>query len=619
LFEAFVQILLTIDDQPLVLFIDDLHWVDQATLDWLVYLSDRLQQHRLLLVGTYRPDEASPRLSRVTAGWGRLGILHRLPLQRLTLTESTELVTALGRSGDEAEPLHTRSAGNPYFLTELSQAEVEGTPPGLTELIRTRLSHLPDDARQILQAAAVLQDDFDLNTLRQTSGRGEEETLNALDVLLEAAVLIERNGGYEFAHPLVASVVRDDLSLARRSFLHRRAAEALELVHANQLDALAGKLSAHYGQAGRPVLAADYAERAAKRSLELGAYAEAVASYRRAVQLEDTPLRRLGLGQALIALDDVETGREELKAAGAFFEREQKPTEAGRAYLELALSYLPAGSGDEVLKWANKAVSSSETPPDPAMHARLHHLLAAGGLLAGEPLAQAEAHLLEAIELAEANDLPQLASIGRFELGNVLAQRGRLRQAIESFDAALVLAGDSLIQRILSHNNLAYHLMLAGDLTEALDQINTALALADEHALLGGRQYLYSTRGEIALAFGELDGAEAWLEKALTEARRNGNLPHAAGIKANFGLVARDRGDLDEALLLLEEARGAVATLSSAFLQIKIDLWLAELYLVRGERAAAGQALDRAQTRLSGSEMLGLQAWANRVQVRLEG
>jgi tetratricopeptide (TPR) repeat protein len=319
-------------------------------------------------------------------------------------------------------------------------------------------------------------------------------------------------------------------------------------------------------------------------------------------------------------LGEQNAAREELQRAGAGFEQEHNLAGAGRAYLELATSYLASGQGQQVLEWANKAVTVLGSPPNPALHASVHHLLAAGGSLAGRPLAEGEAHLLEAIQLATANNLPELAGAGRFELGNLQAQRGDLQQAIESFATALATAqaGNDLFRRVLAHNNLAYHAMLAGQLTLAEENIETALALAEKHALFAPRQYLYSTRGEIALVQGAVDQAKQWFEQALIEASRNNNHLQAANIRANLGLAARERGDLDEALLLLEEARAAAGRLTGPHLQIQIDLWLAELFLQREEQTAARQALERAQIRLMGGERRGLQAWANRLKARLD-
>jgi DNA-binding SARP family transcriptional activator len=616
LFEAFTQTLRALKGRPLILFIDDLHWADHTTLDWLVYLVDRMPNEPLLLVSAYRPTDTTAQLNHLVVGWGEEGIVRRLPLGGLTLEEAITLVEALGGDVALAGQLHARSAGNPYFLIELSRAAPGSTPPRLAELVGTRLSQLPGTTRQVLQAAAVLEADFDFNTLRRTSGRGEEETLDALDALLDAVVLVEREGYYEFAHPLVASIVRDDLSIARRSFLHRRAAEALEATYAGRLALIAGQLATHYAQAGHPAKSAHYAELAAEHALELSAPAEAVAFYRQAFSLEPTLARQMGLGHALYIQGDLEGARDTFCEALAEFESQGDRPGVVQACLALAETYLPSGQGERVIQWAERALPSVDAKRYPEACARVHYLLGAGSLISGRSLVEAEAHLLKAIDLATENDLPEIAARGRLELGNLLAQRGDLTQALGAFEETIMLAraARERLLEILGHNNLAYHAQLAGDLATAHEHIQTALALAEARSFFLPLQYLYSTRGEIALAEGLPDEAEVWFKRALAEAEKYGNQLQAANIRANLGLVARARGDLEQALDLLETAQSAVAATSATHLQTQIDLWLAELHLQRGERAAAEESLTQAEARLAGGERQGLQAWAQQVR-----
>jgi DNA-binding SARP family transcriptional activator/tetratricopeptide (TPR) repeat protein len=616
--EAITQCLLTLESRPLILFVDDLHWADRATLDWLDYLARRLGDLRpLLLVATYRPEDAPPALTQLLAGWGRDGLTRRIPLARLTDEESAALIVSLVSDPALRDSLLNRvraqSAGNPYFLIELCRSASEDVPSALTELVRARLGRLPDPARQVLQAAAVLEPDFDFATLRRTSGRDEEETLDALDTLLNAAVVVERGGRYAFAHPLVAEVVRDGLSSARRVFLHRRAAESLEAAYAGRLPQIAGRLAAYYASADEARQAATYAVMAAERALNLAAYTEAAEFYRQAVTFEPTPERRLGLGRALYQKGDLTEARVALETALREFEAQGDREGAAEACITMYDTHLRAGHFEEVVNWAERGLPYIDPETHPRASAFAEHLIGAAMLHANRSLAEAEKHLREGARLALENHVPEVAARSRFGLGSLLAQRGDLAGALQMYREAIELAqaaGDQF-HEVLGHNNAAYHALLLGDLASAREHIGTALALAEARALPVLRQWLYSTRGEVALAEMHWDAAEEWFKRGLVEAEKHDNPEMAANYRANLGLVARGRGHLDRALELLNAARTAAPT---PHLQTQIDLWLAELHLQRGEGATAAEALSRAERQLRGSEHGRLQAWAVRLR-----
>ncbi|MBV7336664.1 tetratricopeptide repeat protein [Chloroflexi bacterium TSY] len=590
------------------------------TYNVMGYTSSSTTSSLCKLPSSNRPSDASAQLMHQLVSWERESVVRRLPLAHLTFEESSDLVVALGGNATLAEQLHAKSAGNPYFLIELNRAAPAGTSPVLTELVRERVDRLPAAARQVLQAAAVMGTGIDFTTLRRISGRSEEETLNALDALLEADMLIEGEPGYEFAHPLVATVMGDDLSVARRSFLHRRAAEVLESIHAGHLSPIAGRLAAHYVQAGRPAQAAHYTEQAAEQAANLGASTEAVALYRQAILLEPTPTRNMGLGWALFAQGDLDSAREAYHQAAAEFESEGNGLGAARIYVTLAGSYMASGQGDQVIHWAEQALLHPDIQSDPEAIIEAHLMFCSGNLLTKHPLAEAEAHLTQATQLATEHDLSEIAARSQFALGTMLAERGDLTGALQAFDQSIALAHaiGNYNHEVLGHNNLAYHALLADDLVTARKHIERGLTLAEDYSLFLPGQYLYSTRGEIALAEGALGEAEVWFKRGLSEAEQYGNLVQAANIRANLGLVARVRDDLDKALSSLTEAYQAVIDLTAPHLQTKIDLWLAELYLQRGEQTAFEEALTRAEDRLEDGERKGLLAWARRIQAGLD-
>lgn len=631
-FEAFVQVLLALEVRPLIVFIDDVHWADRTTLDWLAYLVHRLREQALLLVLAYRPEDASPVLVHQAAAWGREGVAHRLPLARLTSEESAALIAALHVAPAQTHTLQDQSAGNPYFLVELSRAAAgefdAPVPPVLADLVRARLERLPGSARQVLQAAAILEPDFDLFTLRRTSGRSEEETLDALDALLAAGVFAERGRDYAFTHPLVAAVVREGLSGARCAFLHRRAAEVLESAHAGRLAPLASRLATHAAYAGDLNKAAGFADLAAQHALSLAAPAEAAGFYRQALALVPTLARRLGLGNALYRMDDLAGARAAYESTLAEAEVVGDRRSAARASLGMADTYLPAGRPDLVVRWAAHGLDFLDATADPAAHAHAHFLFGAGRLRAGGPaLVEAERHLAEAAHLAQTHGLKDVATVSRFELGNLLAERGNLAGAIAIYEevAALAQAVGDVNQQVLAQNNAAYHALLASDLPAAHRHIAVALAVADDSGLRVARQYLFSTRGEIALAEGQWDIAEIWFRRSLAEAESYDNPEQIAKCRANLALVARGRGAfladpgpaLDSALILLDEAAALAAPLTARFMQTQIDLWLTEVYLARGERAAAAEALARGEARLAGGQYERLVNWAATLRSQL--
>jgi ABC-type oligopeptide transport system substrate-binding subunit/DNA-binding SARP family transcriptional activator len=320
LFEALSQILLSLirENQALILWLEDLHWADSTTLEWLAYFGGKIRQKRVLILGTYRSDDIR-KLTNLRQSLSRQNILVDLSLSGLTRSDVHEIAGHLEIPTSEndqiIEQLWRVTAGNPFFLTEVLKDLVEKRltqnlipapdqlpiPGTVQAAIESRLDHLSPTALQVLQASAVLGISFEFPLLYHTAGRSELETVEALDELAWRKLLATVDQDYRFRHELIQAVVYQKMGAWRRRILHRRAAEWLEV---EQLDSL-NALGFHYERAGdeHTQKAITYLLRAGDRARQFYGYKEAIDLYERALAL----LKQQG--------DNAEFGRVTMKIA----------------------------------------------------------------------------------------------------------------------------------------------------------------------------------------------------------------------------------------------------------------------------------------------------------------
>jgi DNA-binding SARP family transcriptional activator len=299
LFDAITRLLrATSERRPLVVVLDDLQWADSDSLRVLDYLTNELDGGRVMLVATYRDEDAAPGTSLVAA----LGALARRPgsvrmalpgLGSHDVAELADVVSGVGLEPAAVALLVERTNGNPFFLQELLRLlrsegrltadEIVGldVPAGVRDVVRRRVDRLPEDSQAVLRVAAVVGREFTVDELAVACRLDAEEVLDALDPPLVTALVEEagpRGDRFRFAHALVGETLADDLSVTRRRRLHARIAEAIEEVHARDLRAQCSRLAHHHAQAaplGHAAAATRYAVMAARQAHEQAAFDEA--------------------------------------------------------------------------------------------------------------------------------------------------------------------------------------------------------------------------------------------------------------------------------------------------------------------------------------------------------
>jgi DNA-binding SARP family transcriptional activator len=302
LFEALCQITLGLaaGPRPLIMCLDDLHWFDGATLDWLAYLGRHLQDTRLLILGTYRHEEASA-VDRLRHSLTRLGALTELRLAGLDTLAVRELLHHLiGPVRDSevlADRLQQSTGGNPFFLLEILRSLAEAgrlagdpadlgefpLPDSVREAVEARLQRLSPQARQVLEAGAILGETFSFDLVHRTAGRREMETMDSLDELVARQLLVEKPAGYRYQHALTRQAVEAALSPVRAQLLHRRAGRALEELDPQAVAALA----LHFDAGGRVRKALHYHNLATQRAEDLSAWEEVEKHQSRMLELLD--------------------------------------------------------------------------------------------------------------------------------------------------------------------------------------------------------------------------------------------------------------------------------------------------------------------------------------------
>ena len=293
-FAALRRLLLAKASRPLLVVIEDAHWIDRTSEEFLTELVDELPSVPALLLTTYRPGYNPP--------WLGKSYVTQIALRPLSRDAGEPIVAAiLGDAGDATERIVDRGEGNPFFLEELARAARQETESGsddsipitVQDVLAARIDGLDARDKNAVRVASVLGREFSLDLI-ESVWDGDGPLLPALDELKRREFLREQHGGPErtfvFTHALTREVAYDGLLDERRLSLHARAGAAVERSHADRLHEKYELLAFHYSQSSERERAADYLELANRKAAGQHAMEEALGYFYEALAiLEELP------------------------------------------------------------------------------------------------------------------------------------------------------------------------------------------------------------------------------------------------------------------------------------------------------------------------------------------
>jgi DNA-binding winged helix-turn-helix (wHTH) protein/tetratricopeptide (TPR) repeat protein len=597
---------------PLILFFEDLHWSDYATLDLLALLARRRTPAHLLVLGTYRPVEAIVRhhpLRTVAQELQRHGYATELPLALLSAEAVAAYLAARFPQQRFSTPLgpwlHQRTDGHPLFLVTLVQVLVERgvlhsqhgcwtlqgkiedmaveVPESLRQLLEQHLTRLPLEAQRVLEVASVAGVEFvaagvaaglaaDTTTVEEHC-----EALVERQLLHPVGVTTWPDGtvtaGYAFVHALYQQAVYERLGAGRRARLHQRLGGCLEAAYGAQAGEIAAELAEHFVRGHDTRRAVHYLRQAGDNALARSASRAAVACYEQALDaLAQLPESRDTRTQAIdlrLALRTVLWTMGELKRLFTTLQEAERLAEA---------------LGDSHrLGWVSAYL--------------LAHFAQVGdperALAAGQ----------RALALATALGEHGLTVVAQHYLGGVYRSLGDYRRAVECFQTNVACLDGEIGQEHLGLPGLATvfarsHLVIAlaecGAFAEGRAPAEEGVQMAEAAQHPYSQVMAWWAVGFLALRQGALSQAIGVLAQALALVQRADLqllVPMvAAPLGAAYALASRPA----DAVPLLEQAVAEAVARQYLWDQALRVVWLGEAYLCAGRLAEAGTQAQRA-------------------------
>jgi DNA-binding NtrC family response regulator/tetratricopeptide (TPR) repeat protein len=609
-FETLRQLSLRASRQrPLVLVVENLHWVDPTSEEYLASLVESLAGAPLLLLVTHRPGYRPP--------WIEKSYVTQIALQPLAPGDSLALVRSVLPADAVPESLAAlilaRAEGNPFFLEELTLAVSEpgdgspgvSVPATIQDVLLARISRLADEPKWALQTASVLGRDVPLRLLKALwAGPGGLEPhlreLTRLEFLYEVSDLEERV--YLFKHALTREVAYESLLPARRRALHAAAAEALERLFVDRLDEIVDRLAHHYARADDTPRAVAYLTRVADRAARGYAHHEASTVLRDALGHaerlpapdRDRRVVELTLRQAhsLYFLGRFPESLELLRGQQGRLARLEDPALAGPYHFWVGYTWSHLGDHEQADADARRAIAEAERSGDAVTLGQAHYLLARGGFWSGR-FAEGAAEGRRAVHLLEGTDARWWLGAAHWGVAFNYGFMGEFEPALAAAREAQAIGEGIDDPRLRTYAAWTTGWLEAarGDgeagiracresLEHSPDPVNTADALS----FLGGAY----------LEHGDAPQAVECLERAVAEWTRFQHRPMLGWFTAVLADAQLLRGEVDRARELARQGQEIAAGVGFGYAVAWARRTLGRLARAGGDPAAAGRDLQEA-------------------------
>ena len=252
--------------RPLIMVIEDLHWIDKSSEDFMKYVLDSISGARVLLIFTYRPEFVHT--------WGGRSYHNQVNLNRLSNRESMAMVNHLLGTEDIESDLENlileKTEGVPFFIEEFVKSFKDlkiiekkdnryhlikdiqdlAIPATIQDVIMARVDSLSEGAKEVLQTGSVIEREFSYELIKRSMDLSEQELLSHLSILKDVELLYERGiypqSTYIFKHSLTREVVYDSILSKRKKILHETIGNSIEGLYKDNLDEYYGVLIEHF-------------------------------------------------------------------------------------------------------------------------------------------------------------------------------------------------------------------------------------------------------------------------------------------------------------------------------------------------------------------------------------
>ena len=507
--------------EPLLLWIEDLQWCDRDTLEWLHYLLRFDAQARLLMLGTLRPEEVlsdHPVAALLSALRHDRKLIEIAvgPLDAACTQQLAAYVAGHDLDAAQADCLYHETEGSPLFIIETLRAspecaEADALPPTVQAVIAARLAQLSPQTQELMELAATIGREFTFEILQRAGDRDEKTVVRGLDELWQRRIIREvGTSAYDFSHGQLREVAYAGLSSACRHLLHRRVAEALIAIHANDVDSVSAQIAAHYDQAGLVDQAVAHYRCAAHAARRIYANEEAITYLSRAFELAPE--------SALVERYELLLARESVYHVQGLRE--------------------PQLQDILTLQTLAQALNDQQRQAEAALR-RAHYAEAVSDYTVAIEAAQT------AIRLSQTTQDARREAAGYLQWGQVLWQHGDYDSACERLEQAFDLAQAAHVPDVEAHSlcNLAVIAEYQGDHLGARDRFGQALRLYHELGDRHGEFRAINNLGVASLCLGERASARSFFEQAWHLSRDLGARQSESIVLRNLADLAEYRGD----------------------------------------------------------------------------
>ncbi|HEY7849235.1 MAG TPA: AAA family ATPase [Ktedonobacterales bacterium] len=645
-------------DQPALIALEDVHWADGTSLDYLLHLARRVAHLPVLLVVTYRSDEVHPALRHFLAGLDRERLATELALAPLGRSEVGDMLCAtfaLVRPPrtDLFAALYELTEGNPFFIEEVLHILVAGgaifyanghwdrkpideilIPRSVHDTVQRRALGLTDDAARALNLAAVLGRRFDFALLQTVGGYDEARLVALLKELIAAQLLVEESDErYRFRHALTRQAIYSELLVRERRLLHRTVAETVERLAATSSTVALPDLAYHYFAAGVWDKAAAYSQREGERAMSLFSPGAAVEHFTRALEATErqgdapslTVLRSRGaayetLGEFERALADYERALELASAANVWSMEWQLLRDlgmlwSGRDYAQAGVYYRRAHE---------RARASADAS------AIAHSLNSLGNwLLNVDETVEARRHHEEALAVFEALDDQHGIAETLDYLGMTLFLSGDLHGGTRAYARGIPLMR-ALDERKLLSSALATMPLrgmtwqtdvmapAAENLTTSLVEAHESLGVAREIGWSAGEAFAHLILAYGLGSMGEYGAALLHVQAGEAISTEIEHQQWLCGLGCIHGLILLDLFALDDARTTLSEALRLARAMGSGHWVGCASSFLARCHLRNHALDEADAVLDDALPTDAPARTLGQRLlWSVRIEAAL--